>query len=77
LLNFQPFPEGYAAASQTRDLPPKETIEVQTTEIGYPKLTRTSMLKDFQNHPKGNAFYPQLEEASYVDIPFGEPRSFA
>jgi hypothetical protein len=35
------------------------------------------MLKDFQNHPKGNAFYPQLEEASDVDIPFGEPRSFA
>ena len=33
----------------SRDLPLKETIEVQTTEIGYPKLTRTSMLKDFQN----------------------------
>jgi beta-glucosidase len=61
----------------SRDLPPKETIEVQTTEIGYPKLTRTSMLKDFQNHPKGKAFYPQLVEASDVDIPFGEPRSFA
>jgi hypothetical protein len=27
------------------------------------------MLKDFQNHPKGNAFYPQLLEASDMDIP--------
>ena len=27
------------------------------------------MLKDFQNHPKGNAFYPQLLEASGTDIP--------
>jgi beta-glucosidase len=48
----------------------KETIEVQTTtQIVYPKLTRNSMLKDFQNHPKGNAFYPQLLEASGMDIP--------
>ena len=48
----------------------KETIEVQTTtQIVYPKLTRNSMLKDFQNHPKGNAFYPQLLEESGMDIP--------
>jgi beta-glucosidase len=54
----------------SRDLPLKETIEVQTTtQIVYPKLTRNSMLKDFQNHPKGNAFYPQLLEASGMDIP--------
>jgi beta-glucosidase len=52
------------------DLPLKETIDVQTTtQIVYPKLTRNSMLKDFQNHPKGNAFYPQLLEASGMDIP--------
>ena len=54
----------------SRDLPLEETIEVQaTTQIVYPKLTRTSMLKDFQNHPKGNAFYPQSLEASGMDIP--------
>ena len=54
----------------SRDLPLEETIEVQTTtQIVYPKLTRNSMLKDFQNHPKGNAFYPQLLEASGMDIP--------
>ena len=54
----------------SRDLPLKETIEVQTTtQIVHPKLTRNSMLKDFQNHPKGNVFYPQLLEASGMDIP--------
>ena len=54
----------------SRDLPLKETIEVQTTmQIVYPKLTRNSMLKDFQNHPRGNAFYPQLLAASGMDIP--------
>ncbi len=54
----------------SRDLPLEETIEVQaTTQTVYPKLTRNSMLKDFQNHPKGNAFYPQLLEASGMDIP--------
>ena len=46
------------------------SIEVQaTTQTVHPKLTRNSMLKDFQNHPKGNAFYPQLLEASGMDIP--------
>ena len=54
----------------SRDLPLKEMIEVQTTtQIVCPKLTRNSMLKDFQNHPKGKAFYPQLLEASGMDIP--------
>jgi beta-glucosidase len=27
------------------------------------------MLKDFKNHPKGKVFYPQLPEASGMDIP--------
>ena len=54
----------------SRDLPLKETIEVQaTTQTVGPKLTRNSMLKDFKNHPKGKAFYPQLLEASGMDIP--------
>ena len=53
----------------SRDLPLKVTIEVQATEISYPKLTTTSMLKDFENHPKGKAFYPRLLEATGVKIP--------
>jgi beta-glucosidase len=53
----------------SRDLPLKVTIEVQATEISYPKLTNTSMLKDFQNHPKGKAFYPRLLEATGMKIP--------
>jgi beta-glucosidase len=53
----------------SRDLPLKETIEVQTTETAHPRITRTSMLKDFKNHSKGNVFYPELLEASGVDIP--------
>jgi beta-glucosidase len=53
----------------SRDLPLKVTIEVQATEISYPKLTSTSMLKDFQNHPKGQAFYSRLLEATGMEIP--------
>ena len=53
----------------SRDLPLKVTIEVQATEISYPMLTTTSMLKDFENHPKGKAFYPRLLEATGVKIP--------
>jgi beta-glucosidase len=53
----------------SRNLPLRETIEVKATDIGYPKLTRTSMLKDFQKHPKGKAFYPQLLEATGMTVP--------
>jgi beta-glucosidase len=60
---------GVLVGGSSRDLPLKETIEVQTRTQAYPTLTRNSMLKDFQNHPKGSAFYPQLLEASGMDIP--------
>jgi beta-glucosidase len=53
----------------SHDLPLKATVEVQATDIRYPKLTRTSMLKDFQNHPKGQAFYGELLEATGMQIP--------
>jgi beta-glucosidase len=53
----------------SRDLPLKATVEVQATDIRYPKLTKTSMLKDFQNHPKGQAFYGELLEAIGMQIP--------
>ena len=66
--NVRPGRFDVLVGGSSRDLPLKETIEVQT-QIAYPKLTRTSMLKDFQNHPKGRAFYRQLLEASGMDIP--------
>ena len=53
----------------SRDLPLKATVEVEATDVRYPKLTSTSMLKDFQNHPKGRAFYSQLLEATGMKIP--------
>jgi beta-glucosidase len=49
--------------SSSRDLPLKQTVEVQTTQPVYPQLTRYSLLKEFKTHPKGKAFYPQLAEA--------------
>ena len=57
------------AGGSSRDLPLKVTVEVQATDIQYPKLTRTSMLKDFQDHPKGRAFYAELLEATGMEIP--------
>ena len=53
----------------SRNLPLKETVEVQTTKIGHPTLTKSSMLKDFRNHPRGKEFYPELVDASGVDVP--------
>jgi beta-glucosidase len=57
------------AGGSSRDLPLKATVAVQATDIRYPRLTRTSMLKDFQNHPKGRAFYGELLEATGMEIP--------
>ena len=57
------------AGGSSRDLPLKATIEMQATDLRYPKLTRTSMLKDFQNHPKGRAFYGELLDATGMKIP--------
>jgi beta-glucosidase len=57
------------AGGSSADLPLKATVEVQATDIRYPKLTRASMLKDFQNHPKGRAFYRELLDAIGMQIP--------
>jgi beta-glucosidase len=57
------------AGGSSADLPLKTTVEVQATDIRYPKLTRASMLKDFQNHPKGRAFYRELLDAIGMQIP--------
>jgi beta-glucosidase len=55
--------------SSSRDLPLKATIRVQATDLRYPQLMKTSMLKDFQNHPKGRAFYGELLDATGMKIP--------
>jgi len=57
------------AGGSSRDLPLKATVEMQATDLRYPQLTRTSMLKDFQNHPKGGAFYEELLDAIGMKIP--------
>ena len=57
------------AGGSSRDLPLKATVEMQATDLRYPQLTRTSMLKDFQNHPKGRAFYGELLDAIGMKIP--------
>ncbi|QRN93024.1 glycoside hydrolase family 3 C-terminal domain-containing protein [Archangium violaceum] len=45
----------------SRDLPLRKHVQVETTQVPVPKLTRESMVKEFKNHPKGKAFYPQLK----------------
>ncbi|HEV3208622.1 MAG TPA: glycoside hydrolase family 3 C-terminal domain-containing protein [Chthoniobacterales bacterium] len=49
--------------SSSQDLPLRQTIEVEVSKQDYAALTRDSLLKEFKNHPKGKAFYPQLVEA--------------
>ena len=49
--------------SSSWDLPLRETITLEVTQQDSAPLTRYSLLKDFENHPKGKAFYPQLAEA--------------
>ena len=57
------------AGGSSRDVPLKATVEMQATELRHPKLTKTSMLKDFQNHPKGRAFYRELLDATGMKVP--------
>jgi beta-glucosidase len=45
----------------SRDLPLRKHVQVETTQVPVPKLTRESMVKEFKNHPKGQALYPQLK----------------
>ncbi|MBV8352020.1 MAG: glycoside hydrolase family 3 C-terminal domain-containing protein [Verrucomicrobia bacterium] len=49
--------------SSSQNLPLGHTLEVELTKPDCAPLTRYSLLKDFENHPKGKAFYPQLKEA--------------
>jgi beta-glucosidase len=51
------------AGGSSRDLPLRQTIEVASTLTRCPQLTRSSLLKEFVNHPVGKAFYNELVEA--------------
>jgi beta-glucosidase len=46
--------------ASSRDLRLRHAIEVQRNEPKSLPLTRDSLLKEFKNHPKGKAFYPEL-----------------
>ena len=56
--------------ASSRDIKLKQTIEVQTTSAGSPKMSRTSLLKEFVDHPKGKAFHTQLVEAFGLGNPY-------
>jgi beta-glucosidase len=49
--------------SSSQDLPLRETITLEITQQDCAPLSRYSMLKDFEKHPKGKAFYSQLAGA--------------
>jgi beta-glucosidase len=56
--------------SSSRDVPLRQTIDMQVAELGYPSLTRHSLLKEFASHPKGKAFHLQLVEAFGLGNPY-------
>ncbi|KFE60866.1 glycoside hydrolase family 3 C-terminal domain-containing protein [Hyalangium minutum] len=56
------------AGSSSRDLPLRKQVQVEATQVTFPKLTRESMVKEFKNHPKGEAFYSRLAK-----VIMGEP----
>src|SRR5262249_36163695 len=49
--------------NSSQDLPLRETITLEVTQQDFAPLSRYSLLKDFEKHPKGKVFYPQLAEA--------------
>jgi len=55
--------------SSSQDLPLKQTIEVERSKQDCAPLTRDSLLKEFERHPKGQAFHPQLVEAFGLGTP--------
>ncbi|HEY5812078.1 MAG TPA: glycoside hydrolase family 3 C-terminal domain-containing protein, partial [Terrimicrobiaceae bacterium] len=60
----------------SRNLPLKKTIEITARQQSFPKLTSTSMLKAFRDHPKGAQFYPELLKATGLDVsPPSDPSS--
>ncbi|MEO6039742.1 MAG: glycoside hydrolase family 3 C-terminal domain-containing protein, partial [Saprospiraceae bacterium] len=44
----------------SRQLPLSKTLDMQATRVFTPVLTRYSLMKEFKNHPKGQAIYQQI-----------------
>jgi beta-glucosidase len=55
--------------ASSQDIRLRQVIEVETTQQDCISLTHDSLLKDFKNHPKGKAFYPQLVEGFGIGNP--------
>lgn len=49
--------------ASSQDLRLTQTIDLHNPKAELLPLTRDSLLKEFKNHPKGNAFYPELVAA--------------
>ncbi|WNG50322.1 glycosyl hydrolase [Archangium minus] len=45
----------------SRDLPLRKHVQVETTQVTVPTLTRNSMVKEFKKHPKGQEAYTLLK----------------
>jgi beta-glucosidase len=54
--------------ASSQDLPLVYEVEMQVASA-YPKLTEYSTLKEFRDHPKGKAIYPQLIQAIGFSAP--------
>ena len=52
------------------DLTLKQTVDVDVVRSTYPRLTRHSLLKEFENHPQGKAFHLQLVKAFGLGNPY-------
>lgn len=58
--------------SSSRNLPLRKHVEVEAAEVPVSVLTRHSTVKEFKNHPKGQAFYLQLAKI-IMGEGYGEP----
>jgi beta-glucosidase len=58
----------------SRHLPLRKHVLVETAQAAIPTLTRNSMVKEFKNHPKGEAFYSRLTKVIMGEA-FEEPGS--
>ncbi|TDX01605.1 glycoside hydrolase family 3 C-terminal domain-containing protein [Dinghuibacter silviterrae] len=48
------------AGGSSRDLPLRQSLQVEATRIKYPPITRYSSLKELKQNPRGASLYPQL-----------------
>ena len=55
--------------ASSRDLRLRQTFKLEASDQDHRPLTRDSLLKEFKNHAKGKAFYPQLVAAFAMGNP--------